>query len=75
MSIHKEIYKLQQDKLSRKKLHLQFLQKEILYKTIEESLQSPSCQNDIKQFQKTLENTVCSTLPNAIARVKGVIVP
>ena len=60
MSIHKEIYHLQQDKLYRKKQHLQFLQKEMIYKTIEEKIQEPTCQNDIKTFQQVLENTVCS---------------
>ena len=46
VSIHKEIYQLQQEKLYRKKQHLQFLQKEITYKIIEEKIQEPTCQND-----------------------------
>ena len=51
--------------LQQKQKQVEFLKKEIQYKKTEENLKSKQIQDKIKQIQKQMEETLCSSIPNA----------
>ena len=68
----KEIYQVQSDSIKkkinsiqRKQTHLNFLSKEIQYKTIKEQILEDKVQKRIKEIQDFFQNKICYDLSNA----------